>query len=167
MALLGAQKRIDLRLLNRDLQLLPDRIKNLDDAIHLHPGMVFIPQIRNGGIAHFTLRHVNIMSIAFYQTPPGTNREDLTAHPCTNAMQILTMRKKVSLRAARQPTGSDRKAALPVYLDDNEVNGCADHVLEHKVWPLPPLRPHFRGGDHNADPVRHHDGTNPSVPDLP
>ena len=74
------------------------------------------------------------------------------------------MGKEVPLGAGRHAPGSHGETALPVHLDDDEINHRTNHILKHKVGPLLAVLPHLRGGDHNPYPVGNHHGAVHGLP---
>lgn len=63
MTLLCPKEGIDLRFFDGDLQLIVIRVEHLHNTVDLHARVVFIPQVRNRGVAHLPLGNIQIMSI--------------------------------------------------------------------------------------------------------
>jgi len=98
------------------------------------------------------------MPIELHQAAPGPHRHDTALQPCADGIQVWPVGKIIPPGPQGQAAGTDGKAALTVHLDDNKVDGGAYHILHHKLRPLPALLPHLCGGNHDANPVGHHNG---------
>ena len=98
------------------------------------------------------------MAVALHQTPPGPHGQypafDLSADP----VQGIPVGEEIPLGPGGQTPGGHGHAIFPVHLDDDEINGCPHHVLEHKVGSGLFLFPHLRVGDDHPHSVGHHDG---------
>ena len=158
MALLRSKEGIGLYLLDGNDQFIFLRVIDLDDAIEHYTRVILIAQVGNCRIAYLALRKVDIMSIALCKAAPGAHRHKLAFHARSNAMQILAVGEEVTLAAARKATGANGEARLTLDLDDNEVDLCTDHILQHVIRSFFPLLPHLRFGDHDTHAVGNHNG---------
>ena len=175
MAQLRPKEGIGLYLLDGNDQFIFLRIIDLDDTIKLYARVVFVAQVGNCRIAYLALGKVNVVAVALCKTPPGAHRHKLAFHARSNAMQVLAVGEEVPLAAARKAMGANGKARLTLDLDDNEVDLCTDHILQHVIRSFFTLLPHLRFGDHDTHAVRDHDGAvhgefflllRPRIPDI-
>lgn len=123
MALFGAVEGVRFRLLDGDLQPVRIRVIELHDAVQFLPGVVFRPQVGNGGIAQLPLGKADVVAVAVHQAAPGTDGEHPALDLCAYGVQIRPVGKEIALASASQAPGPDGKAGLAVHLDDNEVDG--------------------------------------------
>ena len=99
------------------------RVIELHDAVQFLPGVVFRPQVGNGGIAQLPLGKADVVAVAVHQAAPGTDGEHPALDLCAYGVQIRPVGKEIALASASQAPGPDGKAGLAVHLDDNEVDG--------------------------------------------
>ena len=119
MALLCTEEGIDLRFFDGDLQLIVIRVEHLHNTVDLHARVVFIPQVRNRGVAHLPLGNIQIMSIAVYQTAPRPYGQHPALDTGADTAQILPVGKEIPLAAVGKPAGTNGEVSFTLHLDDN------------------------------------------------
>ena len=75
--------------LDGNLQAASLAVKLLDHAGQLIAWMILLPQVGNGRVAHIALREVDIVAIAFDQTPARADSQHMARHAAARLVERL------------------------------------------------------------------------------
>ena len=128
MAEVGTVKGIGVRFLYGDQQSPCCLVIAFDDTVQLITGMILCPKIGKCGIAHIPLGQINVKAVTLHQTTASSNGQNTAFHSGIEPIERRLGGEVIAPGCYGQPPGANGKAAFTVHVDDNEINGCTEHI---------------------------------------
>ena len=102
-------------------------VKLLDHAGQLVAGMVLLPQVGDGSIAHIALRKVHVVAITLDEASARTDGQHMARHAAARLVERLCG-EEIAPRMQCQAAGANGKARFTIHMGNDKIDLSARHV---------------------------------------